>query len=191
LSCLAELIESARPRLMRYARMQLRNDAWAEDAVSETLLAAVEKPESFDGRSQPLTWLVGILKHKIVDQLRRRAREVPLVGRGEDDEGAAFEAAMFDDSGHFVEMPATWGDPQACLGERQFIEVLDACVEKLPERLGRVFMMREWLELKTAQTCDELQVTPGHLAVMMHRARLRLRECLQLHWFGEQASSEC
>lgn len=183
---LAAQLESCRPRLLRYARMQLRNDAWAEDAVSETLLVAVEKPDSFDGRSQPFTWLVGILKHKIIDQLRRRSREVEMAA-GSDDDDAAFEAAHFDAAGHFAEMPAAWGDPEQGLAERQFLAVLDACVEKLPERLGRVFLMREWLEMETEEICKDLLISATNLGVMMHRARLRLRECLQLNWFGERA----
>ena len=72
----ARQVEALRPQLMRFARVQLRNDAWAEDAVSEALLAALEKPQSFAGQSQLKTWLVGILKHKVIDQLRRHTREV-------------------------------------------------------------------------------------------------------------------
>lgn len=176
-------LDSLRPRLLRYARLQLRNDAWAEDAVSETLLAALEKPDAYAGRAQPLTWLIGILKHKIVDQLRRQSREAVLLVDGDDD-GEAFENALFNETGHFAEVPADWGDPQACLGERQFMAVLDACVEKLPNQLGRVFLMREWLELETDEICKDLGITPTNLWVMLHRARLRLRECLQLNWFG-------
>ena len=67
----ANQVESHRAMLMRFARAQLRNEAWAEDAVSETLLAAIEKPQTFAGGSQLKTWLIGILKHKLVDQLRQ------------------------------------------------------------------------------------------------------------------------
>jgi RNA polymerase sigma-70 factor (ECF subfamily) len=178
---LSALLETLRPQLLRYARLQLRNPAWAEDAVSETLLAALEKPEAFAGRAQPKTWLIGILKHKLVDQVRRHARECTT---GADDDDGAPEEQLFDETGHFRERPADWGDPQASLGQQQFLAVLDACVEKLPNQLGRVFLMREWLELETEEICKELAVTPTNLWVMLHRARLRLRECLQLNWFG-------
>jgi RNA polymerase sigma-70 factor (TIGR02943 family) len=180
---LARQLEGMRSHLMRYARLQLRNEAWAEDAVSETLLAALEKPEAFAGRSQPRTWLIGILKHKLVDQLRRHARECSLP-EAEGTQDDALEALLFTDDGHFREAPADWGDPQAVLGEQQFMAVLDACIEKLPNQLGRVFLMREWLELDTDAICKELAITPTNLWVMLHRARLRLRECLQQHWFG-------
>lgn len=179
------LLETLRPQLLRYAQLQLRNPAWAEDAVSETMLAALEKPEAFAGRAAPKTWLIGILKHKLVDQVRRHARECSMTS--DEDDGAALEDQLFDETGHFRDAPIEWGDPQAIVAQDQFIKVLDACIEKLPNQLGRVFLMREWMELETDEICKELSVTPTNLWVMLHRARLRLRECLQLNWFGEPA----
>lgn len=172
-----------RSYLLRFARLQLRNDAWAEDAVSETMLAALAKPQSFGNRSQLKTWLVGILKHKVLDMLRQRRREVQLI----DDEGDGSEeldALMFKADGHFVSSPADWGDPEQELHSRQFFKVLEACTDKLPAAMGRVFLMREWLELESDEICKELQLTPTNLYVQLHRARLRLRECLELNWFG-------
>lgn len=183
---LAALLETLRPQLLRYALLQLRNPAWAEDAVSETLLAALEKPDSFAGRAQPKTWLIGILKHKLVDQVRKHARECSL-SRDEEDDDNQLEDLLFDQSGHFREQPLEWGDPEGVLGQQQFIKVLDACVEKLPNQLGRVFLMREWLELETDEICKELSITATNLWVMLHRARLRLRECLQQQWFHSRS----
>jgi RNA polymerase sigma-70 factor (TIGR02943 family) len=177
-----------RTYLLRYARLQLRNDAWAEDAVSETLLAALTKPQSFGNRSQLRTWLVGILKHKVVDTLRQRQREVQLAdddGDGSDE----LDALMFKTDGHFVNQPSDWGDPEQELTSRQFFAVLEACTEKLPAAMGRVFLMREWLELGSEEICKELQLTPTNLYVQLHRARLRLRECLELNWFGKKAAT--
>ncbi|MBA2721645.1 MAG: sigma-70 family RNA polymerase sigma factor [Methylibium sp.] len=182
------LLETLRPQLLRYAKLQLRNAAWAEDAVSETMLAALEKPEAFAGRAQPKTWLIGILKHKLIDQVRKHSRECSMT-TDDDDGGAAFEEALYDQSGHFRETPIEWGDPQAVIGQQQFMVVLDACVEKLPNQLGRVFLMREWMELETDEICKELSITPTNLWVMLHRARLRLRECLQINWFSTPAPS--
>ncbi|RZT97930.1 sigma-70 family RNA polymerase sigma factor [Rivibacter subsaxonicus] len=183
---LPSLLAALRPQLLRYARLQLRNEAWAEDAVSETLLVAIEKPDAFAGRAQPKTWLIGILKHKLVDQLRRHARECSLT-REDESQDEAFEDLLFKGDGHYREAPQDWGDPEGTLNQQQFIAVLDACVEKLPNQLGRVFLMREWLELDTEEICKELQITSTNLWVMLHRARLRLRECLQLNWFGAAA----
>ena len=174
--------------LLRYARLQLRNDARAEDAVSETMLAALSKPQSFSNRSQLKTWLVGILKHKIIDVLRQHRREVCLQ-QDEDDGGDEPDALIFKADGHFAVRPADWGDPEQELNSRQFFEVLEACADRLPAAMARVFMMREWLELPTEEICKELGLTATNLYVQLHRARLRLRECLELNWFGNRASS--
>jgi RNA polymerase sigma-70 factor (ECF subfamily) len=174
-----------RSYLMRFARLQLRNEAWAEDAVSETMLAALSKPQSFGNRSQLKTWLVGILKHKVIDILRQRQREVVLVD-DEGDGGEELDALMFKADGHYAHKPAEWGNPEQELNSRQFFAVLEACAEKLPAAMGRVFLMREWLELPSEEICKELQLTPTNLYVQLHRARLRLRECLEINWFGNR-----
>lgn len=170
--------------LMRFARLQLRNDAWAEDAVSETLLAALAKPLAFEARSQLKTWLVGILKHKIIDALRQRQREVALDSGSDDDRADPMDHMPFKVDGHFAERPADWGNPEQDLKSRQFMAVMDACTQKLPPVQGRLFLMREWLEMSSEEICKELALTPTNLYVQLHRARLRLRECLELNWFA-------
>jgi RNA polymerase sigma-70 factor (ECF subfamily) len=181
----ARQVEALRPQLLRFARTQLRNEAWAEDAVSETLLAALEKPQSFAGGSQLKTWLVGILKHKVIDQLRKQTREATL---SSDDDNQDLDELLFAADGHWREAPKEWGDPEHALRERQFFDVLEACVQHLPGVQGRVFMMREWLELETDEICKELSITSTNLWVMLHRARLRLRDCLQQGWFDARAA---
>ena len=175
--------------LLRFARLQLRNDAWAEDAVSETLLAALSKPLSFGNQSQLKTWLVGILKHKIVDSIRQRSREITTDIASETDPEQDLDALVFKADGHFASDPADWGNPEQDLNSRQFFQVLEACAERLPAAMGRVFLMREWLELPCEEICKELNLTSTNLYVQLHRARLRLRECLELNWFGNPASS--
>lgn len=177
----AREVQALRPELLRFARYQLRNDDWAEDAVSETVLAALEKPQSFGGRSQLKTWLIGILKHKLIDQLRRRAREVSATT--DDDDEADLDTLLFKEDGHWRDAPKEWGDPEHALRERQFFVVLEACVEHLPASQGRVFMMREWLELEADEICKQMAISSTNLWVLLHRARLRLRECLQQSWF--------
>ena len=180
---IAPELAALRPYLLRFARLQLRNDAWAEDAVSETLLAALSKPAAFAQRSQLKTWLVGILKHKVVDILRQRSREVQL-GDDESDASEELDALLFQEDGHFQNAPSDWGNPEQDLSSRQFMAVLEACAEKLPPAMGRAFLMREWLELSCEEVCKELTISQTNLYVMLHRARLRLRECLELNWFA-------
>jgi RNA polymerase sigma-70 factor (TIGR02943 family) len=178
-----------RDYLLRFARLQLRNEAWAEDAVSDTLLAALAKPQSFDNRSQLKTWLVGILKHKVIDALRHHSREISGLVSSDDDDTDPLEYLGFKADGHFSQAPAEWGNPEQNTNSRQFFEILDACTNKLPANQGRLFLMREWLELSSEEICKELSLTPTNLYVQLHRARLRLRECLELNWFAQAPTS--
>lgn len=157
----------------------------ARATTTATTLAAIAKPQAFERRAQLRTWLVGILKHKIVDALRHQGREVAL-GQGEDDQADPLDHLPFDAGGHFAERPADWGNPEQDLGSRQFLSVLEACTEKLPAAQGRLFLMREWLEMSSEEICKELSLTPTNLYVQLHRARLRLRECLELNWFARR-----
>ena len=180
-------IEALRPVLLKFARLQLRNAAWAEDAVSETLLAALEKPLSFAGASQLKTWLIGILKHKLIDQIRKNSREMSTTASADD--GEDLDDLLFAADGHWRERQHDWGNPEDALRQLDFMKVLEACVDKLPGQQGRLFMMREWLELESDEICKELAITPTNLWVMLHRARLRLKECLQAGWFGAKTGA--
>ena len=175
-------IVDLRDYLLKFARLQLRNDSWAEDAVSEVLLAALAKPQSFDNRSQLKTWLVGILKHKVVDALRHHGREISGLQTSDDESSDPLELIAFKADGHFDQLPADWGNPEQDMDNKQFIEILEACISKLPSAQGRLFLMREWLELSCEEICKELELTATNLYVQLHRARLRLRECLELNW---------
>jgi RNA polymerase sigma-70 factor (ECF subfamily) len=184
----AAALAAMRPMLMQLARLQLRNDTWAEDAVSETMLAAVEGMGRFEHKSQLQTWVVGILKNKIVDQFRRNQREISLQAQEAAGDGETLDA-MFRADGHRCSAPLEWGDPEEQLARSQFLAVLQACLERLPAPLARAFLLREWLELDTPEVCRQMQISRNNCFVMLHRARARLRACLDLSWFGRQTSS--
>jgi RNA polymerase sigma-70 factor, ECF subfamily len=171
--------------LLRFAKMQLRNDSMAEDVVSETLLAILEKPDNFEGRSSLRTYATGILKFKIIDVLRRRGREVHIEPLDEQSMDDALDA-LFASDGHWQEAPQAWQRPEQALQQSQFFDTLQICVDRLPAKLGRVFLMREWLEQETNDICLELGITSNNCGVMLYRARMQLRECLDLHWFQGQ-----
>ena len=181
-------LAALRPSLLKYAHLQLRNTEWAEDVVSETIIAALEKPQAFAGRSQLKTWLVGILKHKVLDVFRAQSKTASIFTYvDEDGEGSqadAIDALLFNSSSHYINSPSFWGDPEAAFTQKTFMDVLDACVNKLPANQGRALMMRDWLELKTIDMCKELGVTETNLHVLLSRARSRLNECLNLNWFN-------
>lgn len=174
-------IEALRPYLLRYATLQLRDAAAAEDAVQDALLAALAAEASFAGRSNLRTWLTGILKHKIVDTIRRQSRESPA--REFEPDGESEFDALFDGRGHWATAPDAWQQPEGALGQKQFLAALDACLRALPERTAQAFMMREHLGLETAEICKELGITTTHCWVMLHRARMALRLCLEINWF--------
>ncbi len=183
-----EQLESLRPALLRFASLQLRNDSQAEDVVQDALVAVLEKPDGYAGRSSLRSYVIGIMKHKIVDLLRARQRTRQLddadkAGESEDDDIAT---ALFAADGHALAQPHYWGSPEATLHQQDFFRTLELCLEKLPPKTARIFMMREWLGLGTREICTELGMTESGVWVTLYRARLGLRECLELHWFGNR-----
>ncbi|HEY0064318.1 MAG TPA: sigma-70 family RNA polymerase sigma factor [Telluria sp.] len=180
-------LQAMRPQLVRFAQLQLRNAALAEDAVQDALIAVLEKPERFAGQSTLRTYVTGILKFKIIDNLRAAGRERQIEPADDQSEDDAIDA-LFAADGHTVEQPRAWGNPDGTLEQKDFFRVLELCLEKLPAQNARIFMMREWLELETEEICKELAITSANAWVMLYRARIRLRECLDLNWFGTRAA---
>lgn len=180
-------LESFRHDLLRFARLQLRDDALAEDAVQDTFIAALDGLARFDGRAALKTWVFSILKNKIVDALRTRGRTVNASALA--DEEASFDDifdTLFKTNGHWLpdHRPAAWADPAEALAQQQFWAVFDACLDHLPAATGRVFMMREFLDLDIDEICRELAISSSNCYVILHRARHQLRGCLTRTWFG-------
>ena len=171
-----------RPALLRYAQLQLRQDSLAEDVVSETLLAILEKPTAFEGRSSLRTYATGILKFKIIDVIRRKGREVHIEPLDEQSMDDAIDA-LFAKDGHWQDAQPAWQQPERALEQSQFFAALQACIDRLPPKIGRVFMMREWLDREVDEICVELGITSNNCGVMLYRARMQLRECLGTGWF--------
>ena len=173
--------------LYRYALFRLRDAARAEDAVQETLLAALQAYGNFAGRGSERTWLVGILKHKITDQFRRLSRESQAPARA--DEEFAHEE-FFRPPGEWTDhwetdyAPGEWhASPDALVEQGEFWLVFQDCLGPLPRRTASAFMMREVDGLTSEEICEVLGVKVNNLWVMLHRARLHLRRCLELNWF--------
>jgi RNA polymerase sigma-70 factor, ECF subfamily len=175
-------LERHRPYLLRFALLQLRDRSAAEDAVQETLLAAIQGASRFAGQSSVRTWLVGILKHKIIDGIRRSAREQPGELRAGADAMEDLDA-YFADDGHFAETPGEWASPERSLEERRFFEALERCLQSLPRKTASAFTMRELMGLETEEICKELGVSTSNCWVMLYRARMSLRACLERTWF--------
>jgi RNA polymerase sigma-70 factor (ECF subfamily) len=178
-------LDRHRRYLIRIAQLQLRDADLAEDVVQETLVAALSARDGFSGRSSVKTWLTGILKHKIVDAIRQKQRQ-PVTAATFDDETdrEAFDP-LFKDDGSWAAPPADWGDPENALARREFMDVMELCLERLPPNTARVFVMREVMELETEEICKELAITANNLWVILYRARMALRQCLEQNWFTD------
>jgi RNA polymerase sigma-70 factor (TIGR02943 family) len=168
--------------LYRYALIRVRHPEAAEDLVQETLFAAVRTSAKFRGTSSEQTWLYGILKNKIIDYFRKLAQEVAFT----DLEFLEDEMShKFIDQGWDHKLgPTEWKpEPEAALDRKEFWETFRGCLDKLPPRVADVFVLREMEQMATAQICEALQISQNNLWVMLHRARMALRECLELNWF--------
>ncbi|NJD36316.1 MAG: sigma-70 family RNA polymerase sigma factor [Betaproteobacteria bacterium] len=180
-------LNALRPDLLRFARLQLRDAGAAEDAVQETLLAALTGSQRFESRSSYKTWLNSILRNKIIDTIRRQSREQSVSSLADDEAGDdLLDDALFDRGGHWQDSakPGRWADPEASFEQQQFWKVFEACLDHLPAKTARVFMMREILGLETEEICKETGISSSNCWVVLHRARLGLRTCLETNWFA-------
>ncbi len=173
--------------LFRYALVRLRYDTAAEDIVQETLLSAMQSLSSYEGRAAERTWLLGILKHKLIDHFRKRSREVSLDPQETDlsEFDPLFEREdEFKDHWNDYLSPRIWkSSPAEALEQEEFFRVLQRCLSKLPERVAEVFSLREMNELETDEICEVLGLSSNNFWVMMHRARMSLRRCIEINWF--------
>ena len=168
--------------MYRFALARLRRPHDAEEAVQEALLAALRARSGFQGRSQPRTWLLGILKNKVHSRLRAQAAERAASGRGDLDQ-------WFDGRGKWRRPPRRWSDPADEAEWNDFWRVLRRCLSGLPARMAAAFTLRALDEVPAADVCRELGVTADNFWVLLHRARVRLVGCLQANWFGGKAET--
>jgi RNA polymerase sigma-70 factor (ECF subfamily) len=173
--------------LFRYAVVRLRDDAAAEDVVQETLLSAIESLRSYTGKSTERTWLIGILKHKVIDHFRKGAREVAF--DPSDADLSEFDPLFERDDEwknhwHDTLSPRIWKtSPDDALQQNEFFGVLQDCLSKLPERVADAFSLREMDGIDTDEICAILNLSQSNFWVMMHRARMALRRCIEINWF--------
>jgi RNA polymerase sigma-70 factor, ECF subfamily len=173
--------------LFRFALMRLRDEAAAEDLVQETLLSAIQSLNTYSGKSSERTWLTGILKHKIIDHYRKNGKQVQFTDKDMDLSGVErlFERPDQWD-GH-------WGDsvrpvdpeqsPEDVLERSDFWEVMNECLSRMPSRVANVFTLREMDGLSSDEICDVLGLSSSNFWVIMHRARMQLRRCIEIKWF--------
>ena len=180
--------------LFKFALLRLRDSATAEDVVQETFLAALKGGKSFAGQSAEKSWLVGILKNKICDHYRKASRETSFTNLDfyAEEEGDRFVADGWSRDGWIHELgPLEWSaDPGASLDREAFWKTFRACADKLPKNIGAVFTLREVDGVESKEICGLLNISESNLWVMLHRARMALRRCLETNWFGKTGESK-
>jgi RNA polymerase sigma-70 factor (ECF subfamily) len=175
--------------LFKFALLRLRDKTKAEDAVQETFLAALKGRERFQGRSAERSWLVGILKNKIHDYFRGAAREMSFVDMQfyDDEERDRFVSEGLGQGGWVHERaPQEWRNAGESLDNERFWQTYRNCAGKLPEKVAAVFNLREVDGVASKEVCAMLRISESNLWVMLHRARMALRRCLEANWFDKQ-----
>ena len=169
--------------LYRYALVRLSDPEVAQDIVQEALVAALDAYQRFEGKSSVKTWLIAILKRKIVDHFRRTKSHQRVENF---DEALAGADRAFDETGHWSAKPNEWDvNPIKAYEQQEFIDILYACIAKMPDRLAEIFMLREFEEMSTVQICRQLEITESNTWVMLYRARMQLRKCLETNWLHD------
>ncbi len=166
--------------LFRYAMSRLRNHDSAEEVVQETFVAGLKAIEQYAGKGSVRAWLLGILKRKIIDHVRMRQRAISVADIEQSDN---ITEILFDERGSWREDPRIFGQrPDAALDSEEFWSVLKGCLEGLPERQRNVFVLREIEDTSSNEICNDLEITRSNLWVLLHRARLRLANCIKNKW---------
>jgi RNA polymerase sigma-70 factor (ECF subfamily) len=178
----AEWVDLHGDALFRFAILRVKDEHLAEDLVQETFLSALRAFDGFEGRSSLRTWLIGILKRKIIDHFRKTVVEIPeadlTLWEKEDDR------EFFDKEGHWKRPLRDWKEsPERLVESGEFWETFQTCLSMLPESHRRAFTLRELDGYKNDEICKILSITPSNMWVMIHRARAKLRKCLDANWF--------
>jgi RNA polymerase sigma-70 factor (TIGR02943 family) len=175
--------------LFGYALMRLRDASKAEDAVQETFLAALKGGKSFARLSAEKSWLVGILKNKIADYYRKAGRETSFTDMefySKEENGQFVAEGLFKGSWIQELGPQEWSNPGSSLDSQVFWQKFHECSNKLPKKVGTVFTLREVDGVESKEICAMLDISEGNLWIMLHRARMALRRCMETNWFGKE-----
>lgn len=177
-----------RVRLLRHARFAVHDDSLAEDLVQDTLISVFEQHTKRRGDASLVTWATAILKNKVADWYRSPTRKRMVQFNADDDKLDDAIDALYDADGAYAEPVPAWQQPDNRTEQRQMMTVLERCVSCLPRQTGNVFMMREWLGFETAEICDRVGVSADNCRMILHRARMALRDCMQRDWIGVKAN---
>lgn len=166
--------------LFNYAIGRVNNSDLAKDLVQETFFAGLKSARNFEGKSTERTWLVSILKRKIIDHYRKiNSKKGQAEVRVDFYENGENEGKWIEER-----VPQSWGNEGArAIESEELQDTIELCIGKLPEKYAMVFRMKTIQEFETEEICKELNITPSNLWVIIHRARAQLRSCMEENWF--------
>ncbi|MDO4641024.1 MAG: sigma-70 family RNA polymerase sigma factor [Neisseria sp.] len=185
----AERLAALHTDILRFAKIQLRDDDLAEDIVQDTLATAIDKQDQFRGDAGLKTWVLSILKNKITDYFRNTNTKYTVSLDGMQEENDAIDWAYdhcFDESGHWqaVSSPQSWQEaPEDTVNRQDFFHALENCMQGLPQDTARIFYLREIMGWEVEEICEQFSISKENCYVILHRARNGLRDCLQHRWF--------
>lgn len=170
--------------LYRYGITRVRNPEIAEELVQETLLAAFNAKPDYAGQASEQTWLIGILKHKIIDYFRKSSREK---ARQFDDYITDSENNdYFDQQGNWQIDFSSWSKPDQSMEQEQFLTILQDCIDRLSPRMAQLFILRELDGMNNEDICELMSIsTVNNCWVMLSRIRVQLRHCLDINWINQ------
>ena len=170
--------------LFGFAMRRVQRHDVAEDLVQDTLLAGFQSFSKFDGRSGVRTWLIGILKNKIIDHYRREVRRETNERKESKQPQFVGQERLFRKNGQWIEKLGAWSNrPEDHVERDEFWRTFNYCLGKMPAALKAVFVLREMDSVDTASVCEQLDITEANAAVRLYRARINLRTCLEKSWF--------
>jgi RNA polymerase sigma-70 factor (ECF subfamily) len=177
--------------LYAYALSRVYRKELAEDLVQETFLSALKSREIFEGRSSEQTWMISILKNKIIDHYRKvgNSREKMILDKNWEISG---EESPFQKEGpfkgHWIKdrAPGSHGNSiEDMIDSREFQKTLELCLSLLPEKWAAAFTLKVMEECESDEVCKDLGLSSSNLWVILHRARLKIRECLEKRWLEQ------
>jgi RNA polymerase sigma-70 factor (TIGR02943 family) len=180
-------LEALRPKLIAFTMLQVSDRGHAEDLVQDAMVAAIEGLSSYSGSAQFDTWVYSILRYKLIDYIRKSKRERQ---RFISDDNEIDIDTMFDARDHWDldATPCHWQSPEDLHLKSNFWEIFDLCLLHLPSNTARVFALRELMDLDTAEICECLDISEQNCWTILHRARLKLRSCLEKGWFLKEGN---
>jgi RNA polymerase sigma-70 factor (TIGR02943 family) len=180
--------------LYSFAYARLRKEEVAEDLVQDTFFSALRARETFLANASEKTWLISILKRKIIDYYRKKStqNELSILDKPvENEDGSSGSNDHFFNNTMSVDHWASGASPQpwkknfeTSVESDEFYNILKKCISKMPEKTAAAFTLKNLDDMDSEEICKELNISPSNFWVMMHRAKLMMRECMEKNWFN-------